>query len=120
MSHSAPWALDGSLLNNREWTYARSPDGTQYRVISSFPWNPSFLPLFAVTSAIGSAILFLIIDAVLWPFSLLPYRTISVLDDGGMPIPGWGRCVLRKRRVPTSDVEGVVASIRSSIERGLL
>ncbi len=120
MTRTQTWALDGSLLGNRQWTYARSSVGPTYRVVCSFPFNPTGLPLFAVTGALGTSLLFLAIDALLWPFSFLNYRTVSVLADGDMPIPGWGKCVFRQRRVPVAGVHELVLSLMNEVEGGSL
>lgn len=92
-----------SVIGNRRWTVVRSPDGTAWRIVTAYPFNPRSLPNFNYLNPL-SPLLPIALDALLCPFGLLPWRAVGVYDDGGEPGARQGECHYLNRRVAQSDV----------------
>lgn len=108
---------DRSVIGNRRWIVVRSPDGTEWRIVTAYPFNPRSLPNFNYLNPL-SPLLPIVLDALLCLFGLLPWRAVAVYDDGGEPGGRQGECHYLNRRVAQSDVPAEVERLTATALSG--
>lgn len=70
-----------SLLGNRRWLEAESPDGMHWKIVVALRGNPLRLADSFGTMPLRSAIIALGLDVLLLPFALLPGRRVGVIQS---------------------------------------
>ena len=101
---------ESSILGNRRWIHAKGKDGTRFRIVVAYPFNSRALPDFVLLNPLGSAVLFFAVDAALWIFKFLPWRSVSIYKDPPRRESSWGECFDLKRRVSIDDLTETVES----------
>jgi hypothetical protein len=80
--------------------------------VTAYPFNLRSIPNYNFFNPL-SPLLPIALDALMYVFGFLSWRTVGVYDDDGQPTTRQGECHYLNRHVPTAAVEAEVERLKS-------